>query len=453
MEARNASGNWFNRLGIRFPRAEDAALVCILLFGFFICLSTALMNIFLTLALIIILFSGNLRRYAQTAGRSPVCISAVMLFVLLAVGTTWSVAEGADPYLVLNKYNELWYISMLLPLFTSPRRQRLAVNAFLFSMSLLLILVYAIYFGLVPELQVPKDGGVLHVTAEDPLGNDILVNVLMSYAMFILANRTLSARANMKYAYASLSLLAMHYSVFISSGTTGQITSICLILLFIVQIFRWKGILIFVLFLGSAVVYDRVVDGSALRFGVTKIIEGVEHYYGSTERGPDSVSVRLEFAHNSIKLFRKNPWIGTGTGSIARVYGNLPSEDISFGVTKNPHNEYLTFSIQLGLLGLLGLFALFVIQGASTMRIAHFEHRRLAQGLVVLIVVSCMGNSMILDSGEGHFWAYFTAVLFSGVRTDGDAHSPLRFFRSIRSFVARENWIMRRRAASAGTEE
>ena len=70
-------------------------------------------------------------------------------------------------------------------------------------------------------------------------------------------------------------------------------------------------------------------------------------------------------------------------------------------------------SVQLGLVGLILLLHLFYIQSTSSDKISNREYKNIAQGLVILIIIGCMGNSMLLDSREGHFWAFFSALLFS----------------------------------------
>ena len=68
---------------------------------------------------------------------------------------------------------------------------------------------------------------------------------------------------------------------------------------------------------------------------------------------------------------------------------------------------------QTGGIGLVFLLYLFYKQASSADRIQDREYKYIAQGLVILIIIGCMGNSMILDSREGHFWAFFSALLFS----------------------------------------
>nr|MBT6354039.1 hypothetical protein [Pelagibacteraceae bacterium] len=84
---------------------------------------------------------------------------------------------------------------------------------------------------------------------------------------------------------------------------------------------------------------------------------------------------------------------------------------------KNPHSEYLIIGVQLGVIGILALLYLFTIQGFSSFKIKDKEKKYLAQGLVVLILIGCIFNSLLMDSRDGHFWAYFSALLFSDLST------------------------------------
>jgi O-antigen ligase len=72
-------------------------------------------------------------------------------------------------------------------------------------------------------------------------------------------------------------------------------------------------------------------------------------------------------------------------------------------------------TVKLGVIGLFLLLYLFYTQGTSSDRIREKEYKYIAQGLVILIIIGCIGNSMILDSREGHFWADYSALLFSNI--------------------------------------
>ncbi len=121
---------------------------------------------------------------------------------------------------------------------------------------------------------------------------------------------------------------------------------------------------------------------------------------------------------NSARIIYHNPWYGSGTGSFKQQYRALSEHYIKTYYTDNPHNEYFLTTVQLGYPGFLLLMLLFYMQWNRSFKIENIEYRYLAQGLVVLIVIGSMGNSMIMDSGEGHFWAFFSALLFSKIKLD-----------------------------------
>jgi O-antigen ligase len=388
--------------------SQQAALYCALGFSFFIPISPALMNIFLFFTLVFTLFAGNLRNHLQIIWDNPVAKAALLLFSLFAVGTTWSITGFTESMKGLNKYNELWFIALLMPLFLTEERKKLAINTFLLSMILILMVVYAIYFGLLTELHIPitKEHTTI-ISVDNGFRSHIITNILMSFTLFIFAQRTLLHKKPFRWGYGLLFLFSAYYALFISTGTTGQILTIGLLSLLAIQHFPRKSFLIIPLLFSGIIGYGQYSTETSIQHAVNKIIGGIQHDGGSA-------SQRREFIENSILLFEKRPWLGSGTGSIGRAYAQLPAETIRTDLTTNPHNEYVATGIQLGLLGFTGLILLFLIQAwQSTQLTENREQRYLAQGLVALIIVASLGNSMLMDSGEGHFWAFFSALLFT----------------------------------------
>jgi O-antigen ligase len=387
--------------------SQQAALYSALSFAFFIPISPALMNLSLLFTLLFTLLAGNLRQHLNNAWHHPVSRAALLLFLLFASGTLWSTVGFTEALKGLNKYNELWYIGLLMPLFTTRERQQLGINTFLLSMTLILLLVYALYFGAIPEIHIPLSAD--HTTTLSLHGgfrSDIITNILMSFAVFIFAQRALlSSTKGARWRYALLFLCSANYAIFISSGTTGQILTIGLLNLLLIQHFPGKILFVIPLLLLTIVGYGTLNPESSFQEAVDKLAGGIHHDGGSA-------SQRREFAENSLLLIQESPWLGSGTGSFKQRYAALPQERIRSYRPGNPHNEYLATTIQLGLIGAIGLVALFAIQLQQSLQPDEdLERRYLAQGLVALIIVASLGNSMLMDSGEGHFWAFFSALL------------------------------------------
>ena len=155
-------------------------------------------------------------------------------------------------------------------------------------------------------------------------------------------------------------------------------------------------------------------ETNSIRFAIDKV--GVRyHHLISTDTAGNNTRPRI-FIH-ALKLIPHKPFIGSGVGSYENSFRIHEPEfyNVTTISKKNPHNEFLMISVQLGAAGLFLLLFLFYKQAACSEKIKDREHKYIAQGLVILIIIGCMGNSMLLDSREGHFWAFFSALLFSNI--------------------------------------
>ena len=386
---------------------QRAAFISSLGVIFFVPISTALMNIFLLLTLIFILLSGKVKDHWLTAWNNPVSRTGILLFLLFALGTTWSIVGMDESLKGLKKYNELWYIALLLPIFQSNLRKKAGINTFLVSMSLILLIAYALFSGLLPESSIPISKELVPIFSIDGgFKSRIITNVLMSYTLFIFAQRTILTTTPLRWLYGSFFLLSTYYALFISTGTTGKILSIILLLLFLVQHFKSSSVVFIPFFISIIMGYSHFNSNTPIHQISNKIMGGVEH-----DRG--SASQRREYTENSLSLISEHPFLGTGTGSFKKRYSEIDPTLIRTKLTENPHNEYMATGVQLGIIGIIGLLSLFTMQVKSSFSLSDIEHRFLAQGLVTLMIVGCIGNSLIMDSGEGHFWAFFSALLFS----------------------------------------
>ena len=387
--------------------SSKTAFFFALVFIFFIPIATAPMNVALFLTLVFLILSGNIKNHALTAWENPVSKVSLLLFLLFVIGVTWSIANMEESLDILKKYNELWYVALLIPLFTSDKRKAIGVNVFLVVMTGILLTIYLLENGLIPPIEmsdINRDHPIF--TIDGGFSSHILTNILMSFTVFIFAHRSILAKGLTKAPYIILAGYSGYYSIFISTGTTGQILTITLISFFFMQHFRWKSLFIIPLFWIAIISYGLSNTSTSFNTILLKFQDAIEDTKGSG-------SQRLDFYTNSARIIYHNPWHGSGTGSFKQEYRALSEHYIKTHYTDNPHNEYFSTTVQLGYPGFLLLMLLFYMQLNRSFKIENIEYRYFAQGLVVLIVIGSLGNSMIMDSGEGHFWAFFSALLFA----------------------------------------
>ena len=404
--------------------SNNAAFFCAVSFMVFIPISTALMNVFIFLTFTFFLLAGNLKNHIIIAWKNPVSKIAFILFFLLIISLNWTI-DSSEAMGILKKYNELWYIAFMLPLFDSNRRRSIGINAYLLSMSVVLIGVYLVFFEIILPIEYSVKGHQQSFTLDGGFASHVITNILMSFTMFIAAQKVIFSRLLLKLPYLILFIFSFYYVLFISTGTSGQILALTLIILFIVQHTGVRSVLfipiIFGLIAVTAIInksyLSEISQNDSIQFQIEKL-QVRYHHMVSTDTAGNNTRPRIYF--NTIKLIRHSPWFGSGVGSYEEAFrSRLPeSYKLASIAKKNPHNEFLMISVQLGLVGLLLLLYLFYVQGTSSDKLTEKEQKFIAQGLVVLIIIGCMGNSMLLDSREGHFWAFFSALLFSSLNKE-----------------------------------
>jgi len=406
--------------------SQKAAFVCALTFAFFIPFGPALTNLFLFFTLIFILLSGGLRSHIQNIWSNEVSKIAILLFMLLAISITWSIAETNDAFRVLKKYLPLLYIPMLMPIFNTEARKKIGVNIFLISVTTILFIIYLMKFDIIPELDIPILGRhrSLSITIDGGFQTHIITNILMSFSAYLYLIRARIRSGRKSLINAILFILTAYYVIFISTGTTGQVLLIALITLFLFQILNKKWIVIFMLLASMLVLISisNIDKISKVHPNIEKTVNKFVDRYHKLYQEPsaENVSHRPQRYINSIKMIASDPWFGSGTGSYATAYKEkLPEiEKITTGTKWNPHNEYLSIGVQVGVAGIFLLLFLFFNQLKAAGQITTSEDRYIAQGFVTLIIIGCTANSMIMDSGESHFFAYFSALLFSKIKLD-----------------------------------
>ena len=221
--------------------SHNAAFFCAICFMFFIPSATTLMNVFIFLTFIFFCLSGNMKKQLIVIWSNPVAKNGLCFFGLLLLGITWSIADIIESLDILKKYNELWYIAFLIPIFDTPQRREIGINVFLISMGIIIVGVYLMYFEFIPSLEWTINNHTQHFTVDGGFSSHIKTNIFMAFTMFIAAHKSIFKKDHSKWLYIFLFLFSSYYVIFISTGTTGQIIAIALLSLLVIQHLRKKA--------------------------------------------------------------------------------------------------------------------------------------------------------------------------------------------------------------------
>lgn len=373
--------------------------------------SIALDNALLAVVLLAWLIGIQYRDKLIFAWANPVYRAALLLFVLLLVGTLYGNAAPGDAKLYLLKYLDLALIPLLSWAFIAASSREQGLRTLACGLALVLLVSCAIKIGLIPP------NPWLRGTPESPVVFKLRLthNILMAFSGFLFAWLCCSARTHVgKIGWSSMSMLAVANTMLMVQGATGYIVLIGLTLLFGWQKTGFRGIAIAV---GSALCVVTLLSLIPGPFQ-TRVQEIIQELHEERADRPASTSAgyRMEFYRNTLTLIQKQPILGYGTGGFPAAYAELV-KGTGQTLSRNPHNEFMLITTQIGLFGLAALFWLLWQQWRFAPLLPTPLERGLAQGLVVMTVIIAMLNSPLLDHTEGLLYAWLTALLYAGLQT------------------------------------
>lgn len=385
-------------------------------------ISVALDNVLLTLILVGGLAGGGYREKLQTIRGNPVVLAALALFALLAIGTLYADAHPNDAHQYLGKYLDLAFIALFVVLFRDASNRQRALHALAFTVLVIMLLSFGIKLGMLPPTRW------MHGNADNPIvfKQYLTHSILLAFGAFLFLQMAWAALTpRMRWFWLACAGLAV-LDLLLVKGRTGYLVLALLLLYSGYLRRRWAGFagaaLGIVLLAGTAYFSSALVQ--------ERVQQVLNEYRAWTPGAPvaetDSIATRLEFYTNSVAIVRAHPLTGVGTGGFPNAYAEQVRGK-NMLESRNPHNEYLLITVQLGLPGLMLLLILLCQQWRLAPQLATPLETHLARGLVITIAGGCMFNSLLLDHTEGLLYAWLTGMLYSGLKSPiPEAHESPR---------------------------
>jgi O-antigen ligase len=391
---------------VMFEKVNVLALkvggICTALFIVAIYFSTSLAIMLSGLLALLWLLSGQFMVLPVTLKKNPVAAFSLLLLLCFIVGLGYGVATHSEALSMLSKYRELLFIPLLTAFLSTERTRSWAWNAFIISSVLILVISYLMHFGILN----------LNHQGDPAFKSRITHSIFISFFGFFCAHKAYDEKAYQKLYW--LLFIACAYNLFfIVEGRTGQLIAVSLVLLFAVQRFTKRGLVMTVLVVCILMALFLNYSDKATRFN-----EGVVNMQSDLKPGPEqsqtSMGQRYMFWRYSMELIAEKPLLGHGTGSFAKEYERITNTETM--KAKNPHNEFLMISVQLGAVGLFIYLGFLASQYYLSKKLANQE-KCLAQGLLFTLIITSLFNTPIMDHTEGHWFLMMIALCFSSLST------------------------------------
>lgn len=402
----------------RYLAFTDRTLIYLAIFACFsIALSTAFMSIAMGLFVIVWFISGNYADKFQLIRNHPAALVSIALFCLYGIGMFYSNASWDMRLTWWLKYHKLLYIPMIISVLTLEKYRRLALNAFLAGMLMILIISYLKWMGVVPH----KDIGQGYFVFKGRIAH----NIFMAFTMYLTLHLAVQSSHAKRWIWIAVSLLAAINILFLVNGRSGQVIMLALLIWFCWETWGLKSVKwLAALMLAASAVYFFAADSPKMRLLEIKQ-EIMDH---KPNEAPTSAGIRIEFYRNAFALIKQNPIFGGGTGSFENDYRLLAETQKTVSTyVPNPHNEFLLTGQELGIAGLSLLLAFFALHWKASYAIEatakNDEYYGYAlRGLVMTIVIGSLFNSLLLDAGEGKFYCVLAGVFLSAYQSTKKLH-------------------------------
>ncbi|RFC41087.1 MAG: O-antigen ligase [Candidatus Nitrotoga sp. CP45] len=353
-----------------------------------------------------LLYSGDYRSKWLTVKESPLfwpilglsaitCCAAILLE--RPQNSFWSGFFHYQIYIVL-----LFFISI-----GSGDWQKRAVMAFFVGALYAATLYYLNLLQVLPNIEIFANYLVYRGNKSILLG--ILLAIAAGWMLYEMASLTdrrwLWLRVS-AFLYVVIALL------FLAKSRTASLIFVLLCLLFFLKYLTmsWRSVLwIFGFVLLLTVTW---LSASNLRLRTIGTIDDINAFSQGQQISDDGI--RLEMYSVTSKIIAEKPWTGHGIATWPSQYQKhakgLPSEG-----TRTPHNDYLFYTAEIGLIGLAALLWIWVTQLTVAWKIGGAPGMWLGM-LGIAIMVGGMFNAILRDAVFGMPFMILLAIPLAGVK-------------------------------------
>lgn len=398
-------------LNYRFniPNDRIATLARTLLVAtiFFMPISTAATNIFMTLCLVTWLGSGQWAAQPNPLANNWVVYAVIALFAISLIGSFYSSGSPHDITFQIHKNARLLFLIPALFLLQDSLWRKRCLYAFMAAMLLTLALSMA---SAITPLAIVKGtaGGTMgnHFVFKDHIAQNLMMSF---FALTMLVYGQVANSRKVRLFWYGVALLAIINILFFVQGRTGYISLALNALAFLLLMTNGRQRLIFI---ALAIVIGILTLNFSSSFNKRLQIT-IEELDQREQKELTSVGQRVEFIKKSITLIQERPFFGHGTGSYGKEFCRIAdSAEWCEAGKAHPHNQFMAIGVQLGMFGILAYLA-FIASIIWHSRLFARDGRVLAIGLTLTLVTDSMLHAPLFLVTEAQFFTLMLAVILA----------------------------------------
>ena len=375
-------------------------------------------NTLLALTLILTIISGNFSERWRAVRDNPIAVPALIMFALVLIGATYSSGPTETILQSVNKYSKFLFLLLAISLLGEDRWRQRCWMAFSAAMLFTLVCVFAGLWVHIPwaRAATPSGWGSDHTIFKDYIAQGLLVSTFAAYAI---TRAFESARTYAKAAWILASLLSIVSILFLSVGRTGYVAIFAML-----TVYAWtvspKRIRLLALLVSATFVIVGLWSSPSAQSRVGAVFSEAQTQLSSKGginrlNGETSTGARLSMWAFSVEQIKERPLLGSGTGSYGSLARASCGERPDCGVVSyHPHNQFLFFGVELGLIGLFAFCYYLYVAAKASAALAPPRQALLLSFLAIFVVDSLVHGALWL-AVENHLFTFILALLMAEV--------------------------------------
>lgn len=362
-------------------------------------------SLFLVASLVYIvawIATGEFRSKLVFVRTLPVAAPLVLLAGIVALWAAFSPAPAGDIVNNLKVYSKLLLVLMLAVTFSNPVWRARAWWAFTLSMIIVLASTYANVFVNLPWSKTQNQGiGADHSVFVEYVSQSVMTAIFFAMAL----NKALcNPNRKSRFAWVLVAVVAAGSVLFLLQGRSGLVALMVVILTFLALYAR--GARRWSVALGVALLGITLITSSPLmRDRLTTAHQEISAYQPSDRT---SLGLRITMWKLALDKMVEHPVTGTGSGT----YHQIAAQHFGYCdfTCTHPHNQYLFFGMEYGLIGLFAYLWL-LWRLLATARRSVSSERAVLYALVAVLAVDSLFNVPLWYRAQSYFFYVMLGLL------------------------------------------
>jgi O-antigen ligase len=377
--------------------------IVLLLYG--VAASMALASLGTVMALIFWIVSFDWLRPWSRLREMPAFWPLILIPALVILGTTYSIAPLDYAYRYFGVYSRFFVILIIVAVINDVGWQKRCWLGFFLGAAVTLTSTYLGIWIALPWSQSQATGlGVNHSVFYDYIAQGVMTSFL---AVVALSHALTEVVIRRKLLWLFVLSIAVFSITHLLTGRTGQV--VCALALFgviFVALPPRQALLIACLLLISMVIL--FVTSPVIEQKFTLIVSEIQAYQQGQEM--TSIGARLAMWRASLNFYWEQPLWGHGTGSYRWLAERVFTDPTMCKIScVHPHNQFLFFGVEHGILGIL-IYGWLFIGVVKIAVVVERKYKLILMGLLMIIAIDSFINSPFWISSERNFYMAVLAL-------------------------------------------